>query len=544
MSSFWIKGSLILPRNNFILFSLLIIFSLVQPEAISAAAPESGKVAKSLEMTADAPENNFTADHSKFPALNQTFETGQDITNACLSCHNEADDQIHKTIHWTWLSPYDAEGKTGKAGYSINNFCISANKMEDTDCTTCHIGWNKKKEGINCLLCHSQKDIKWRDEFKDYAYFKESGDLDIANEIQGRIKEGAQHIGLPTRRNCGSCHFYGGGGEGVKHGDLDASLLDADKNLDIHMGNDSQNFQCIRCHTTIAHKIAGRVYSTPASMQRKSLVENDMVPKIMCESCHTATPHAKGSKMNDHTGKVACQTCHIPEFARKNSTEMWWDWSKAGKLKNGSPYIENDATGRPIYKSIKGSFKWEKNVVPEYYWYNGSIKTVMAGDKINPKETVRISWPVGSREDPNARIFPFKIHRGKQPYDIVNNIFLAPLLSPEENGYWKTFDWQDSSKRGMEIMGLPFSGKIGFVDTEYVFPTTHMVAPAKNALTCSECHVRSGGRMKNLAGFYMPGRDSFKLLDMLGWACVLAACAGVLLHGLGRLFTNGGKKEN
>jgi hypothetical protein len=127
---------------------------------------------------------------------------------------------------------------------------------------------------------------------------------------------------------------------------------------------------------------------------------------------------------------------------------------------------------------------------------------------------------------------------------MVHNIFLAPLLSPEENGYWKTFDWQDSSKRGMEIMGLPFSGQIGFADTAYVFPTTHMVAPEKNALSCSECHITSGSRMKNLAGFYMPGRDAFGLLDLGGWAGVLAACAGVLIHGLGRAFTNGRKKEN
>lgn len=531
-------------RKHVTLFCLMITACLLLPAAVPATAVNPGNNAKTPLMMTDTSEKQTTADHTKFPLLNQTFETGQAITEACLSCHSEADDQIHQTIHWNWLSPYDAEGKTGKAGYSINNFCISANKMEDSDCNSCHIGWNKKEEGINCLLCHSQKDVKWRDEFNDYAFFKESGDMDIAEEIQGRIKEGAQSIGLPERKNCGTCHFYGGGGEGVKHGDLDASLHTPDKNLDVHMGVDSENFRCTRCHTTTAHQIAGRVYSTPASMHRKSLVENDMVPKIMCESCHTATPHKKGDKMNDHTDKVACQTCHIPTFARKNSTETYWDWSKAGNLKNGNPYIDNDANGRPIYKSIKGSFKWEKDVMPEYYWYNGSVKTVMAGDKINPKETTLVSWPVGSREDSHARIFPFKVHRGKQPYDTVHNIFIAPLLSPEENGYWKTFDWQDSSKRGMEIMGLPFSGQIGFADSAYVFPTTHMVAPEKDALSCMECHVPSAGRMKNLAGFYMPGRDAFKFLDMAGWAGVLAACAGVLLHGLGRLFTNGRKKEN
>jgi hypothetical protein len=109
--------------------------------------------------------------------------------------------------------------------------------------------------------------------------------------------------------------------------------------------------------------VAGRVYSTPAVSERKSLVEDDLAPKISCESCHTASPHKEG-KLNDHTDMVACQSCHIPEFARAHATEMTWDWSKAGKLKDGKPYIEKGEFGRPVYKSIKGEFSWEKNVVP------------------------------------------------------------------------------------------------------------------------------------------------------------------------------------
>jgi len=170
-------------QKHLTLFCLLITLCLILPEMVPATASQPKSDVKTPATVSDTSEKQTTADHSKFPALNQTFETGQAITDACLTCHTEADDQIQKTIHWNWLSSYDAEGKTGKAGYSINNFCISGNKMEDTDCTTCHIGWNKKKEGINCLLCHSQKDIKWRDEFNDYAFFKESGDMDIAAEI-------------------------------------------------------------------------------------------------------------------------------------------------------------------------------------------------------------------------------------------------------------------------------------------------------------------------------------------------------------------------
>ncbi len=533
-------------NHRLIKFAACIIAGGILVSGAAGLAEDADSIAPGRKMAQQAmhiPEHWTTADHSAFEILNQPFENGNDITAACLSCHTQADAQFRETIHWTWLSPYDESGETGKAGYSVNNFCISANKMEDKDCSSCHTGWNGKHESINCLLCHSKKDIKWRDEFKDYQYFKETGETEIAGEIQQTIREGVTSIGLPGRRHCGKCHFYGGGGEAVKHGDLDASLISPKKTLDVHMGSDGQAFECTRCHTTTGHRIAGRVYSTPASIDRKSLVEHDLVPKIMCESCHTASPHEIGDKMNDHTDRVACQSCHIPTFAREHPTKMWWDWSKAGKLKDGKPYQELGEFDRPVYKSIKGEFRWEKDVIPEYYWYNGSITTLKANDTIDPSVTVPVSWPVGSRDDANSRIFPFKVHRGKQPYDKVNKNLIAALLSPTVDGYWKTFDWDDAIRRGMDIMGLPYSGELGFVDSKYVFPSTHMVAPKDDAVSCRECHRRENGRMANLSGFYMPGRDYFKLLDMGGWAIVLAAFLGVLVHGLSRIFLNGGKRK-
>ena len=51
------------------------------------------------------------------------------------------------------------------------------------------------------------------------------------------------------------------------------------------------------------------------------------------------------------------------------------------------------------------------------------------------------------------------------------------------------------------------------------------------------------GRLANLAGFYMPGRDSSKALCTIGWTVVLASLLGVVLHALGRVFTAGRKEE-
>jgi len=262
----------------------------------------------------------------------------------------------------------------------------------------------------------------------------------------------------------------------------------------------------------------------------------------MCESCHSDTPHKEGGKPNDHTDKVACQACHVPEIAKVIPVQVWWDWSKAGKKKDGKPYSVDGPLGRPVYRSIKGETKWEKNVIPKYFWFNGSIQGATAKDIIDPTRMVKLAWPDGDRNDKNARIFPFNVHLGKQPYDTENKTMATPLLSGE-HGYWSTFDWQDSLQRGAKYLDLPFSGKFDFVETGYVFPSTHMVAPKEDALECIQCHARSKSRLANLTGFYMPGRDRFNPVDFGGWTLVLGALAGVFFHAMGRVFTRQNKED-
>ncbi len=441
------------------------------------AAQDSGDQAPGRTMAQQATKEQriwITTDHTKLEILQKEFKSGPEITRACLSCHSEAAAQFHKTIHWTWLAHKSEKGdQMGKAGLSLNNFCISANKTADKGCMGCHPGWGNKTEAVNCLVCHGKKQIDWEEAFEDFNAFSEETDADsksLAAEIQGEIQTAVQLVGRPTRSNCGGCHFKGGGGDGVKHGDLDSSLTKPNKALDVHMGTDGQDFDCVRCHTTKLHNIAGRIYTAPAYTHRKSLIEDDLASKITCESCHSRTPHKAGSKANDHTDKVACQSCHIPTFARVNPTKMSWDWSKSGQLNaEGKPYKRKGAFGKHDYLTIKGEMKWDKNVQPEYFWFNGSIQSLTAADTIDPSGTVTLSHPLGSRDDPNARIFPFKTHRGIQPYDKVNKTLLTPLLSGPHD-YWKTLDWQDALSRGSQALGLEFSGEFDFVETTYVPP--------------------------------------------------------------------------
>ncbi|MBT3387844.1 MAG: tetrathionate reductase family octaheme c-type cytochrome [Desulfobacula sp.] len=532
--------------------ALIVIASFVCSfQSAFASTPNGSEEALGRKLARQAVKDNkqwTTVDHSKAEALKKDFTSGEEITQACISCHSEAATQFHKTIHWTWLASGDKKDiRYGKAGYSVNNFCISGNAMEDKGCLGCHTSWNKKGvEGeVNCLKCHNSSDYNFDEALSDIKAFSKEEDpetKEIAKELQTEIKEAVAQVTLPTRKNCGECHFKGGGGDGVKHGDLDTSLTKPNRMLDVHMGTDGKDFSCTRCHTTVDHHISGRIYTNPAVATRKSLIEDDLAPKITCVSCHSSEPHKNDSKMNDHTNVVSCQACHIPEYARVNPTKMWWDWTKAGKMKDGKPYIEKGPFGKPVYKSIKGEFKWEKNVVPEYFWSNGSQTSTTIDDVIDPAKIVKVSHPVGDKNDPEARIFPFKIHRGKQPYDKINKKLLAPMLSGKK-GFWTTFDMNDAIKHGNKTLDIPYSGEFDYVETTYAFPITHMVAPKGNALNCTQCHIRESSRLANITGLYMPGRDKSDLMDTIGWLSVFGALAGVFLHGMGRFFTRNGKEE-
>lgn len=530
----------------------VVLFLLIFSQALLASSPESADEALGRTLAKQAVKDSkrwSTTDHKKVEALNQNFMSGEEITGACLSCHSEAATQFHKSIHWTWLASEDpGDVRYGKAGHSVNNFCISGNAMEDKGCLSCHTSWDQKgvKGEVNCLKCHNDSGFNFDEALSDIKAFSEDDDpetKEIMADLQNGVREAVTQVTLPTRQNCGECHFKGGGGDGVKHGDLDTSLTKPNRMLDVHMGTDGKNFSCTRCHTTVDHHIAGRIYTNPAVETRKSLIEDDLAPKITCVSCHSSEPHKNDSKMNDHTDVVSCQACHIPDFARVNPTMTWWDWSKAGKLKDGKPYHDDGEFGKPIYKSIKGEFVWKKNVEPEYFWFNGSLTSTTADDIIDPAGIVKVSHPVGDRTDPEARIFPFKIHRGKQPYDKINKKLLAPLLSGP-NGFWTTFDMNDAIEHGNKAIGVPYSGEFDYVETTYAFPITHMVPPKENALQCSECHVRKDSRLANIAGLYMPGKDKSDLFDTIGWLSVLGALAGVTLHGFGRFFTRNGKEED
>ena len=471
-------------------------------------------------------------DHSQFAELEQAFESGPQVTEACLHCHNGRGKELIQTAHWKWSRDEYIPGKgvvsLGKRNM-LNNFCIGTRGSEPT-CTRCHIGFGfadqhfdfAEEKNVDCLVCHDNTN----------TYQKEKGGAGNP-KASVDLQYVARHVGLPKRENCGVCHFWGGGGNNVKHGDLDAAMLDCDRKVDVHMASDGPDMSCTACHTAENHRILGKLYA----------ISSENKDRATCEQCHTATPH-KNQILNEHDLRVACQTCHIPVYAKANSTKMIWDWSTAGETDEyGEPKHWNDQDGNHKYLGIKGTFIWNDQVEPEYCWFNGTASHQLIEEKIDTSQLpLKMNTLMGAycidKDTLNrkcSKIWPVKVHRGKQIYDPVNLTLIQPKLYDKEKGngaYWTDFNWDKASEIGMKNIGMDYSGQYDFIETEVTWPLNHQVAPKEDALSCKSCHSRQDGRLAALTDFYLPGRDRMAILDNLGIVLIFLSIAGVIVHAI------------
>ena len=423
------------------------------------------------------------------------FNTPQDVTKACLECHAESATELMTTSHWTLEEEQIVNGRKQLYGKknAMTNFAITIQGNWER-CTECHIGygWQDKKfdltnkNNIDCLICHDTTG----------TYKKARGGAGMPKGYstttgerskQGRkikkvdLQKVARNVGMPTKKNCGSCHFGGCGEARVRHGDLDPSFAGPDYDTDIHMAADGENFNCQECHyPQEKHNIKGHY----------------MVPSIEgtyqsgCVECHSDKPHEL-NVLNSHYEAIACQTCHIPSYARKYAAKTEWNWAKG---QGDTKAVPSSIGGRQI-KAVKsmGTFSWGKDLMPIYEWYDGSLNAYMMGDKVNPDDVIKLNQPKGSLVDSHSKIFPFKTHHGHQLYDKKYNYLISPRISEKgETAFWKTYDWDKAAEQGMEAIGLPYSGEFGFVDTVMFWRLNHGVVPGDKALGCLDCHGKHG----------------------------------------------------
>jgi hypothetical protein len=402
--------------------------------------------------------------------LHGPFTSGYAVTAACVACHPTAATEVMASQHWTWAGPTPDlvaadlttivnPGNIGKVNL-INNFCI-ATASNDKRCDQCHAGYggdpNPAKpqksarnyvsadpttgdssiplvNRVDCLVCHSDPTAAYAKDPKTFGNPVSTLNLAAA----------AQDIRLPTRTNCGACHFYAGGADNVKL--MGSALKNPTEAIDVHMG---RGMECLDCHAGPSHTFKGAGIHTPAHTQR-----------VGCSDCHGAAPHegkvaTNGAQLDGHVAKIACQVCHIPTFSRGQFGKVDWDWSTAGDKTRGvagvvTTTVDNNgvysATGTAVttYDYIKGSFVWKRNAAPAYRWSNGKSTHALTSDKgdltaagLTADDAARIALgePVGDASD--GKIMAYKLMRGRQAVyvDGVDSFVVVPnLFGPA--GFW------------------------------------------------------------------------------------------------------------
>ncbi|RME45715.1 MAG: hypothetical protein D6791_10080, partial [Chloroflexi bacterium] len=316
-------------------------------------------------------------------------------------------------------------------------------------CAQCHAGLGARPNlppteadltNVDCLLCHSpnyRRTVMKDAEGRAHLVPAEGVDPVLA----------AQSAQRPTSEMCSRCHLKAAGGPNFKHGDYPTP------ETDVHM---AAGIVCVDCHTTQNHKIAGGGY-----MIAQELPE----VRVACDNCHTTAPHEgeDGERLNSHTSRVACQTCHIPRIARDPSlpTQMTRDYAQ------------------PVYNPSNGLYgpKVEKaaDVIPTYFWWNDHWMDTP------PK-------PVGSIEDPEARITPWKPMEVTVPFDAATH---TPIYI-KQGVYKIKGDLNAAVLAGVQASGQDYSGAWEAVTERMYFDANHQVAPAAEALTCADCHTPEG----------------------------------------------------
>jgi len=434
-------------------------------------------------VPAAAPADNPAFDHR------EAFEHYLG-TATCLECHREEAEAFFRSQHYQWRG--ETPGLSNAGGQrlgklnTVNDFCTNplpswigevrngAGQVVSQGCSKCHAGRGlvpqeeiseEQLANIDCLICHAAG-------YRRDLYPKEGGGWEwkpILWKNQEGLDAVSKRVGQPTRKTCLRCHAGAGGGSNYKRGDLEYALAECDSNYDVHMGVDGGNLECVACHRGEGHRVKGR---------GADLAGTDMPgAALSCATsgCHDAAPHRLAA-LNRHAERVACATCHVPTFARTDPTDMARDWS------------------RPVYKPESGRYSatidLQKDVRPVYAWFNGRTRIQTMGVPVSRQAdgTVGIMMPEGRRGDPDARIAPFKLHRGRMPI-LSATQWLLPIAVER---FFADGDIDAAVREAAHVSYRAEDTAYEWVDTIRYMGIYHGVAPAAQALRCDDCHGTTG----------------------------------------------------
>ena len=520
---------------------LITLVSMLLMMAISAAGSEGSDNASGY-----TPVPIKVVDHSEL--FQEAGITRYEGSKSCIECHRDEVVEVFHSYHYQMASKADdvyGKGEVLVGGRVVyNDFCTvmfldNGNKpfnwigyvvlkkapqgYEDlvgsftglTGCSMCHgVGmglppsWEPSREqleNIDCIACHVDpsvyvsgpkaigKGLKnvTKDEEGHWRYVINVPADEIAKNI----------IDKPKTGNCLACHAYSGGGPHLKRPNLGPDMMtgktEDGRIFDVHIAS---GLTCTDCHPGEDHR-----YSTKSADTWSREGEERGEVTLQCSSCHGEEPHdgAKGWFLNTFHDKVACQTCHIPYIAHGDwPTEYYRDWSATTfhpDKKRWKFSIPDPETG--------DTSEWHlfKNVEPVYAWYNGEREVYLLTDKVTPikdsdleldpvnGESAGVVYyvkPVGSKDDPEAKIYPFKLHRAIIPFSTSEG---KPV--PMKVGVaFATGDAKAAASKGSQISGIEWDGETYVTYVRYM-QVNHGVQPADNALQCLNCHGPTVRRM-------------------------------------------------
>jgi hypothetical protein len=400
------------------------------------------------------------------------------------------------SVHYQWKgqTPYIVNGQEiqGKDAGAFNAFCINI-LGNWNGCGSCHPGMGARPGAIltqaelvniDCLICHQvdYKRVRVGDTFvPDTALMTISMD------------QAVQTVDTPVKGNCLFCHARSGGNDGFKRGDLTlAHANTTDRTFDVHMATTGANLQCVDCHNWENHHVPGR---------GADLRPSDLPTVPLCTNCHadkaTSTGHSS-AEVNRHVNKLACQTCHIPIYAKDAADTTATEATEIHRTWQQSHYT--GVRYEPVVTLAN-------NVIPVYRFWNKTSSGYTIYDTIAislDTGNYGISRPLGSINDPNRKLYPFKYKTAEQPILTTSH----KLIALDTSVFFATGDPQQAIAAGLTNMGLPSTEPYNWITTDEFLLLDHEVMPAERVLTCNQCHGTTNQMDLPGLGYVLKGPQS------------------------------------
>ena len=501
------------------------------------------------------------ADHSQFKVLQQDFQSGPEVTRACLTCHTEAAKQIHRTQHWKWEYVNPVTKQVLGKRHVVNNYCTSA----------------AFQPGI--LRARAISATAWKDESFDFTSRRTSTAWSVTTrpEVQEAARTGRQ------RRRAATWRCRPGSGKIVKAIDLKAHRAarrqDQPRNVrNMPLPRRRRRRGQARRPGQFA-RVARRRRSTctwtpKATTSRASPAtrpQDHQVPgQPLCadragqgrrartgQGRRRATPsHARPAtgrkphkeagravgKLNDHTdrrSRARPATSRAMQGAACRP-RCAWDWSTAGQRgPDGKPLIRKDAEGQVVYIGTKGDFVIgrERHSGVHLVQRNGEVHAGRRQDRGSNGQRGS-DQPVrrqrGRRQIADLAGKGVPRQAGVRPrQQVAGGRRISPARTTR--AYWTNLELEKAVAAGMAASTRLSRCKVDFIETESMWPITHMVAPAKDALQCKPATQRAAGSRKCPACTCRDGQAITHRGSTPRAGCSPALMLlGVMVHGVGR----------